>query len=157
MKLQSLLKSGDTFEHLLVAPTTEAHDALTALAADAKNNCTVRFLRGPKCSDRAGFFDESAAALQFPIHFGENWDAFNDTFGDLPHITTANLVVVVLEADSFLSSPKDALKNFRDIAKEVAGHLAKGGKGKSARHLHVVYQAESEAVSARLPGVTKLI
>ena len=156
MKLQSLLKP-DAFEHLLIAPTTEAHDALAAFGGDAKNNATVRFLRGPKCADRAGFFDETAAALQFPIHFGENWDAFNDVFGDLPHIATANLVVVVLEADSFLSSPKDALTNFRSIAKEAASHLAKGGKGRSARHLHMVYQAETEAgLATRLPGVGKV-
>ena len=35
-------------------------------------------VRGTACRTRAGLFSEWASALEFPAHFGHNWDAFHD-------------------------------------------------------------------------------
>ena len=152
MKLQSLLKPGEPSQHLLIAATAAAYDALRALP-----DCAVRFLRGPKCADRAGFFDEASAALQFPVHFGENWDAFHDCLAESPNIAQSALVIAVLDAGSFLDSPKDALTSFQAVVKETAAAWAKPAKGKTARSLHVVYQAETDKIVAvKFPGLVKL-
>ncbi|QVL32036.1 barstar family protein [Telmatocola sphagniphila] len=157
MKLQSLLKPGQPNQHLLILATNDAYDALRALGHDPKNNCSVRFLRGSKCADRAGFFDEAAAALQLGPHFGENWDAFHDSLSELPNIHSETVILVVLEAGSFLESPKDALTNFQTVVKEVVAEWAKPAAGKPVRNLHIVYQAETDKIlGTKLPGLVKL-
>jgi len=48
-----------------------------------KKRSIVRYLRGQKCTRKNNFFDEFAAALQFPYYFGQNWDAFDECINDL--------------------------------------------------------------------------
>jgi hypothetical protein len=42
----------------------------------------VHTVRGRKSRTVAIFFDEVAAALQFPYYFGENWNALGDLLND---------------------------------------------------------------------------
>jgi RNAse (barnase) inhibitor barstar len=39
----------------------------------------VRVLDGAQIRDERAFFERACAALDLPPHFGENWDAFNDS------------------------------------------------------------------------------
>lgn len=52
----------------------------------------------------SGLFDEFAAALQFPIYFGENMDAFDECMADLEYLPAGEgYVMVILEPDQVLA------------------------------------------------------
>lgn len=68
-----------------------------------KSPLTVRFLRGRKLQSESGMFDEFSAALQFPLYFGENWDAFDECMSDLEWLNGSILIVVITEAQELLS------------------------------------------------------
>jgi hypothetical protein len=59
--------------------------------------------------DVDGLFDETAAALQFPSYFGENWPAFDECLADMDWLATnAGIVLVVLEPDQVLANAPPA-------------------------------------------------
>jgi RNAse (barnase) inhibitor barstar len=60
-------------------------------------------VRGAKSSDEARFFDELAAALQFPYYFGENWNAVWDCITDLNWLRGSSFVVVFDSAEYLLA------------------------------------------------------
>jgi RNAse (barnase) inhibitor barstar len=43
----------------------------------------ITVFRGTSMTTSAGFWAEIKTAFGFPEYFGANWDAFNDSFGDL--------------------------------------------------------------------------
>lgn len=65
---------------------------------------TVRVVRGHKMRTLSSVFDEFAAALQFPLYFGQNKDAFDECIRDLPRLpVSAGIVVVVVSPDETLA------------------------------------------------------
>lgn len=61
-------------------------------------------VRGNKMTDPPRVFDEFAAAFQFPLYFGENWQAFQDCIADLEWFPDPRGFVVVIEqADEILA------------------------------------------------------
>jgi RNAse (barnase) inhibitor barstar len=60
-------------------------------------------VRGAKSSDEARFFDELAAALQFPYYFGENWNAVWDCIIDLNWLEGSSFLIVFDSAEHLLS------------------------------------------------------
>jgi hypothetical protein len=77
----------------------------TALLGWADSGLTVRTLRGRKMRSLSGVFDEFAAALQFPLYFGENMDAFNECIADLDETLPAGegYVLTIVEPDQLLA------------------------------------------------------
>jgi hypothetical protein len=75
-------------------------DMLRGLSGDG---LTVRVLRGSRARSLAGFFDETAAALQLPSYFGHNWAALTDCLRDIE----GSVVIVVTEGESLLADAGD--------------------------------------------------
>lgn len=74
-KTSPLLRvSADFRPFLLEADETVAASAINGWR---DSGLVVRTVRGRKMRSRQGLFDEFAAALQFPLYFGENADAFD--------------------------------------------------------------------------------
>ena len=70
----------------------------------ADSGLVVRVVRGRKMSTWQGVFDEFAAALQFPMYFGENFDAFAECIGDLGWLPRqSGYVIVITEPDEVLA------------------------------------------------------
>ncbi|MFT3943639.1 MAG: barstar family protein [Ancrocorticia sp.] len=68
-----------------------------------KQELTVRVVRGRKMRTKQSLFDEFAASLQFPLYFGENWDAFDECVRDLEDLPAGKgYVVVITEPDDVL-------------------------------------------------------
>jgi hypothetical protein len=151
MDLHDLLKIGGPVFHLLVDNDSEACDQVTALQHEAGNRLTMRTVRGRKADTLAGFFDESAAALQFPYYFGENWDAFNDCISDLEWLPGEGYVVIITHAISMLEKePADALKQFITSSQHAAQHWHKPEKGKKAKPFNLIlHAAQNEASSLK--------
>ena len=58
--------------------------------------------------DKAGFLAACASDLNFPAHFGGNWDAFADLINDLSWVPADAYVIVFEQADEFaLEAPDD--------------------------------------------------
>ncbi len=60
-------------------------------------------VRGTKSPDDGRFFDELAAALQFPYYFGQNWDAVWDCITDLNWLKGSSFLIVFDSAEHLLS------------------------------------------------------
>jgi hypothetical protein len=89
----------------IVTLEIEAHD---------KHDTTWTTLRGAKMRTLGGFFDELAAAMQFPIWFGSNWDALIDMARE--RVWLAGRVFAIYDAHLLLADASDLdRKNFADV------------------------------------------
>lgn len=95
----------------------------SALGRWAALDLTVRVVRGRKMRSVLGLLDEFASALQFPLYFGENRDAFDECIADLAWLPQARgIVVVVTEPDEVLAEANPADLNW------LASSLAEAGQ-----------------------------
>jgi RNAse (barnase) inhibitor barstar len=156
MKIQNLLKAGENCLFTVAGPLQTLMTEIQPISESP--NVAVRYLRGFKCADKASFFNEASAALQFPPYFGENWDAFHDCLNDLDNIRSTTLLIVIIDAGSFLVSPKEAIGQFQAMITETALNWHKPPvKGKAPRTLRVLYHAETESLMRHITGATKLM
>ena len=72
----------------------------------AHSEWDVLRVRGHKSVDEAHFFDEIAAALQFPYYFGENWSAVWDCITDLNWLRGSSFLIV-FDSSEYLLSQSD--------------------------------------------------
>lgn len=148
MKLTPLTRPAQPWFHLLVATPSDATDALWGLERSAPGKAVVRFVRGGKATTGAKFFDEAAAALQFPYYFGENWDACNDCLTDLEWLGAEALVLCVTDAGRLLEkAPADAAK-LAAVLQSAAQAWNQPAKGKATRTFHVMLQAGASEAAA---------
>lgn len=120
---------------------------------------TARVIRGRKARTRKGLFDEAAAALQFQLYFGENWDAFDDCMTDFwDYKKSLGYVIAITEpdqilADEGLSELTTLVSILNNVAAEWADPAGRGGwQDGVPRPFHVVLwgsQAEIDAASPR--------
>lgn len=69
-----------------------------------ESGLTARVVRGRKMRTLRGLLDEFAAALQFPLYFGQNEDAFNEAIAELETLPTGEgYVVTITEPDQVLA------------------------------------------------------
>lgn len=80
----------------------------TALAGWSESGLTCRVVRGHKMRNLQGLFDEFAAALQFPLYFGENTDAFDECISDLEGLGPGSGFVVTIVEPAELLADVDA-------------------------------------------------
>jgi hypothetical protein len=104
-----LMNADDDFRPLLFEGDDDAIGS--ALIGWADSGLTARVVRGRKMRTLQGVFDEFAAALQFPLYFGENKDAFNDCTSGLETLPAGEgYVVTITEPDQVLADEgSDAL------------------------------------------------
>ena len=135
---------------LLVAEESAACDLLWAGERASAGKVAARALRGTKMATRQGFFDECAAALQFPYYFGDNWDSFNDCINDLEWLRADKCQLWILHAVQLLA--KETPEQFHHFV-TVVQQASAGKKPKKGKELQVVLHAtpkEEEALRARL-------
>ncbi len=112
-----------------------------------EDDVTIHRLRGTKCATSAGFFAEIGAVMQFPLYFGENWDALNDMFYNESWLP--GTLFAVTDAHRFLADEDaKALRNFVELADKCNGFYLKPpykASEASDTGFHVLMQApESE-------------
>ena len=101
MTYDSLFVSGIPAIYLLAVDTSEADNLYLQLSAQNKK-AVIRRVRGKKSKTVDDFFNEVSAALQFPLYFGENWNAFNDCINDLEWLGGEGYVLLVNDAPFLL-------------------------------------------------------
>lgn len=115
MSLEDLLKPGPPSFHLTSATADDLGDEVAALAA-SRPSTVVRRIRGARCRTVAGWFDEMAAALQFPSYFGENWPALADLLTDLSWLPAEEYLLIFEDAEELLA---DAIPEALALALET--------------------------------------
>jgi RNAse (barnase) inhibitor barstar len=153
MDLHRLTKIDGPRLHLLVATPEDLSNQARALERKSGKKLAARVVRGRKTATAAALFDECAAALQFPLYFGENWDALNDCLGDLDWLEAESVVLVLADAAHLLSKgTAEEFKRFFDILEQSATHSRNPGGAGRARPYHVILHAapaEEAALRAR--------
>jgi Barstar (barnase inhibitor) len=122
MDFQRLTRPGEPWLHLLIEPTPATLAAIRRLEYAAPPRPTVRCIRGWKSTTVLDFYNEMAAALQFPEYFGENWDALYDSLCDLPWLAGDGCVLLILSAERLLADASD--DQFRTLV-TVVGDAAR--------------------------------
>ena len=99
------------FEPLLLVGSSG--EIATAVAGWLTSGLAVRVVRGRKMRSRGGLFDEFAAAFQYPLHFGENMDAFDECIAELEGVSAGEgFVVVIVEPEQVLVEDAAAVFNW---------------------------------------------
>jgi len=115
-------------------------------------NVTVLRLRGGKMKNLASFFDESAAVLQFPYYFGENWNAFDECIKDLDWLDTSGYVLVVFDADELFSQCPNVEEEMETLLRILESAALEWSEaidlssawGRSSRPFRVIFQTTQD-------------
>ena len=143
LDLSRLVSPRKPWLHRLVAGASETYDALRGLEAAAPDRLAARVVRARKATTKAALLDEFAAALQFPPHFGANWDAFADCLADLSWLGAGMAVIAILDGHHLLEADSaDELERFRHIAVEAARWINAPDRARDPKGLHVVFQTD---------------
>ena len=86
----------------------DRHAVGTAMIGWGDSGLSARTLRWRKMRSRSGLFDEFAAALQFPLYFGENMNAFNECIADLETLPAGEGYVLTIVKPDQLLADEDA-------------------------------------------------
>jgi RNAse (barnase) inhibitor barstar len=145
----------------LVVMDTLKLDSLFRQLSTQHKEAVIKVIRGKKSTTVSNFFDEISAALQFPLYFGENWNAFSDCITDLDWIEGEAYILLISDASSFLQDADS--EDFRILIKilSVANEEWQEPNKYIPRNrritpFHVVFQcpsAELDAVSERLRSI----
>lgn len=150
-RARRLTRREGPFLHLLAAGASDAFDLAWALSVESSPRTVARVVRGAKCRESHGLFDEFAAAWQFPPYFGENWDALDECLADLEWLRASAYVLFVADALQFLDEESpDRFRLFADVVSDIARERSEdqGEPGRSPASFHVVFHAEPGDESA---------
>jgi len=115
----ALMKVSSEFHPLLLEG--DGQTIGSALLGWVESGLAARVVRGRKSRTLGGLFDEFAAALQFPLYFGENKDAFNECIAELDSTPAGEgYVVAITEPDQVLADAgADELRWLLDALQSV--------------------------------------
>src|SRR5215471_1167474 len=121
MDLHGLTKIDGPWLHSVIAAPDDLSNQVRALEQKSTKRLAARVVRGRKASTKSSLFDECAAALQFPLYFGENWDALNDCLGDPDWLNVEAFVLVIADAAHLLTKASaDEFTQFFHILEQAA-------------------------------------
>jgi hypothetical protein len=125
----------------------------SAVSGWVESGLTARVVRGRKMRTVSGLFDEFAAALQFPLYFGENWSAFDECIADLETLPAGEgYVVVVAEPEQVLADAgADEMQRLADSLESAASEWSQPVElgewwDRPAIPFHVVLAGEPRAI-----------
>ena len=142
---------GPVLSVLAATPSTVAN--LLMAWTPAHPEWDILRVRGNKSPNDVRFFDEVAAALQFPYYFGENWNAVWDCITDLNWLTGLSYLVIFDSAEHLLS---ESDRGFQVLLKELAdahtlwqGETAEfGNRGRQPIAFQSILACDPDAVDA---------
>jgi Barstar (barnase inhibitor) len=145
MDLTYLTKTAKPWLHICPSPASDIADALCQWELAAPGKRIARIVRGRKCATVDDFFDEVAAALQFPVTFGENWDALADCLRDNSRfpVKAATAICVVDSDKLLLKGPSAAAGALAGVLSMCVEDVNAPSKPRKPRPMHVLFQCNS--------------
>ena len=145
MKLDPLLRSREPWLHVLLAGESDVCDALWALERSSEGRAVCRVVRGHKATTEPGFFDECAAAWQFPCYFGENWDALEECLTDLEWLPAEAYVFCVTQGVRLLDKePIDRQRRLLLVLQRIGKEWGQSTPSRPPKAFHVLLQCTAE-------------
>jgi RNAse (barnase) inhibitor barstar len=145
MDVHSLFRAAPPYLHLWVAPLPEAYEFVWSIQQTPGRQAIVRVIRGAKSRTEADFFNECAAALQFPDYFGENWDALNECLRDMEWLPGDAYLLVFTHADLLLDREAKRLDTLLKVLEHAAAEWAKAHDSQGVpRPFHAIFQCAPE-------------
>jgi len=89
---------------------------MTLQLTKSHKESVIRRIRGRKSETLHDFFNESAAALQFPYYFGENEAAFSECITDLDWLEGDAYLLIIEDAHALLQASEE---DFRIILRDL--------------------------------------
>jgi hypothetical protein len=152
MKLDPLLRSREPWLHVLLASESDACNALWALERSPQGRAVCRVVRGHKATTERAFFDECAAAWQFPYYFGENWDAFEECLADLEWLPGEAYVFCVGQGVHLLEKePSEQQVRLLSMLQDVAREWGQPTASRPAKVFHVLLQCTPKEMPLLAP------
>lgn len=151
MDLTFLTKTSEPWLHQCSGTANDIADTLCQWELAAPGKRRARIVRGRKSMTEADFYDEVAAALQFPGYFGENWDALSDCLRDWNWFPAqAAIAICITEADILLSStPAKAAVTLAKILTRCVQEVNSSSRQlQKPQPLHVLFQCAPPKVTA---------
>jgi hypothetical protein len=122
-------------------------------ALPALPGLAVRRVDGRRCRTKAALLDEFARALDFPAHFGRNWDAFEDCLNDLSWIEADGYLIVITDAHAVLARAPDEYATLVTILEAAGREWATprtAGVPRAATPFHVLLAVTARNRARRL-------
>ncbi|MEO8158874.1 MAG: barstar family protein [Betaproteobacteria bacterium] len=140
--------------HALIASCTggvfRCHSPLPDAALESAARAALRIvpIRLNPVRDKNAFLNALAAALEFPAHFGHNWDAFYDCLLDPVRGEGGGTLLVLREASGFARADPDEFAAAMDTLADAADYWNGAGKA-----LLTVVELETPALA---PGLAEI-
>lgn len=153
MNLTKLLSIPAQFQPLLV----QESDFSPRKCLSLWNDCglTVRIVRGDKMRTVDSLFNEISAAFQFPLYFGENWEALNECLADLDWLPKSRGYVlgITRPLDLLVDADRDQLLTFSKVLRYTKDDWARpihrgDWHDRPAKPFHVVMLCEESQTEA---------
>jgi RNAse (barnase) inhibitor barstar len=77
------------------------------------------YLDGHEIVDRTSLLQQFATVMQFPEHFGHNWDALADCLTDLDEDEVDRQIIIIDRLDNFAIAKPQQWLTFLDICKST--------------------------------------
>lgn len=113
--------------HAMVATASDLDNHVLRLQSATGPSTVVRMVRGRRMQSKELLLDEFAAALQFPLYFGRNWDAFEECMADLQWLPAKAYVLIISDAGSLLKmEPANSVVVLFEILERASREWAAG-------------------------------
>jgi RNAse (barnase) inhibitor barstar len=127
---------------------SEFEDCMNSLRSECERYVGV--LRGERMQDFKSFFQEIAAALQFPYYFGNNWNALDECIKDLGWLSAKIFIIGITNSELILSQEaNDDCHAFGVLLKETCDVWSMPYDedkewGRPSRPFHIIMQCQDE-------------
>ena len=106
----------------------KSHAPVTEIAKLAKkHNMAFFHLEGQKIEKKLQFLNHAAVVMHFPVHFGNNWDAFEDCITDLEWIEAEGYVIYFDHTENFAQHHASELETVTELFQDAVEYWKKEG------------------------------
>lgn len=119
-------KNRDYRFRALIANLSDLDNYVVHLQSVIGPNTIIKVVRGHRMHSKELLLDEFAAAFQFPLYFGRNWDAFDECMSDLQSLCAKEYHLIIAEAGALLKIEPEDLVIFFEILDRVSQEWSEG-------------------------------
>lgn len=107
----------------------KAHANVAELSKAAKGNGLAFFhLEGQRIEKKEQFLNHAAVAMNFPDHFGKNWDAFYDCLTDMDWVDGKGFLIYFDHTDAFAAHNESQLETVIELFEDAIAYWKGEGR-----------------------------